>query len=207
MKTVVVVSQKGGTGKTTLAVHLAVAAERAGKPAVVIDLDPQASAAAWRDLRQTEGPAVESVQPARLAPTLTAAQGAGCELAVIDTPARSENTALDAVRVCDLALIPCRPGFFDTAAMSFTANLLKLAGKPGYVVFSQVPARAESLLAEVREALGTYGLTAAPVSVHLRAAYSHAIPGGQGAQEYEPKGKAAAEVTELYHWLQSVIAK
>jgi chromosome partitioning protein len=206
MKTIVVVSQKGGTGKTTLAVHLAVAAERAGQPAVVIDLDPQASAAAWRDLRQAEGPAVESVQPARLAPTLKAAEEAGCELAVIDTPARSENTALDAVRVCDLALIPCRPGFFDTAAMSFTANLLKLAGKPGFVVFSQVPTRAESLLSEVREALGTYGLTPAPVSVHLRAAYSHAIPGGQSAQEYEPKGKAAGEMTELYRWLQSVIA-
>ena len=206
MKTVVVVSQKGGTGKTTLALHLAVAAEQAGKPAVVIDLDTQASATAWRDLRQAEGPAVESVQPARLTPTLKAAADAGCELAIIDTPARSENTALDAVRVSDLALIPCRPGFFDTAAMSFTANLLKLAGKPGFVVLSQVPARADSLLAEVREALGNYGLTPAPVSVHLRAAYSHAIPGGQSAQEYEPRGKASAEVTELYCWLQSVIA-
>jgi chromosome partitioning protein len=207
MQTVVIISQKGGTGKTTLAIHLAVAAERAGKSAVVIDLDQQASAAAWRDLRQDEGPAVESVQPARLLPTLRAAADAGAELAVIDTPARSENTALDAVRAADLALIPCRPGFFDTAAMSFTANLLKLAGKPGFVVFSQVPTRAESLLAEVREALSTYGLTVAPVSVHLRAAYSHAIPGGQSAQEYEPKGKAAGEMGELYRWLQSVLTK
>jgi chromosome partitioning protein len=206
MKTVVIVSQKGGTGKTTLAIHLAVATEQSGKPTVVIDLDPQASAAAWRDLRQAEGPTVESVQPARLTPTLKAAAKAGCELAIIDTPARSENTALDAVRVSDLALIPCRPGFFDTAAMSFTANLLKLAGKPGFVVFSQVPARAGNLLVEVQEALGSYGLTPAPVPVHLRAAYSHAIPGGQSAQEYEPKGKAAAEITELYRWLETVIA-
>jgi chromosome partitioning protein len=91
--------------------------------------------------------------------------------------------------------------------MSFTSNLLKLAGKPGFVVFSQVPARGESLLAEVTEALATYGLTAAPAAVHLRAAYSHAIPGGQSAQEYEPKGKAAGEVVALYRWLQTVIAK
>jgi chromosome partitioning protein len=201
MKTVVVVSQKGGTGKTTLAIHLAVAAERAGQPALVIDLDPQASAAAWRDLRQAEGPAVESVQPARLGIVLKAAAEAGAALAMIDTPARSESTALDAVRAADLALIPCRPGYFDTAAMSFTANLLKLANKPGFVVFSQVPARAESLLAEVREALATYELSVAPVAVHLRAAYSHAIPGGQSAQEYEPKGKAAAEIAELQGWL------
>lgn len=207
MQTVVIVSQKGGTGKTTIAIHLAVSAERAGKPAVVIDLDPQASAAAWRDLREAEGPAVESVQPARLTATLKAAVEAGAEFAVIDTPARSENAALEAVRAADLALIPCRPGFFDTAAMSFTSNLLKLAGKPGYVVFSQVPARGESLLAEVTEALQGYGLTAAPAAVHLRAAYSHAIPGGQSAEEYEPKGKAATEAAALYAWLQSVLTK
>jgi chromosome partitioning protein len=206
MKTVVIVSQKGGTGKTTIAIHLAVAAERKGKPAVIIDLDPQASAAAWRDLRQAEAPAVESVQLARLGPALKAAADAGAQLAVIDTPARSENTALEAVRAADLALIPCRPGFFDTAAMSFTANLLRLAGKPGFVVFSQVPARAQTLLAEVTEALTTYGVPAAPPSLHLRVAFSHAIPGGQSAQEYEPGGKAAAETATLYTWLAKVLS-
>lgn len=206
MQTIVIVSQKGGTGKTTIAVHLAVAAELDGKAAVVIDLDPQASAAAWRDLREAESPAVESVQPARLAVTLKAAADTGADFAVIDTPARSENAALEAVRAADLALIPCRPGFFDTAAMSFTANLLKLAGKPGFVVFSQVPSRAASLVAEVTEALASYGLTAAPPVIHLRAAYSHAIPGGQSAQEYDPRGKAATEVVALYEWLQMQLA-
>ena len=201
MKTVVIVSQKGGTGKTTLAVHLAVAAERAGKATVVIDLDPQASAASWKDLRKEETPDVAAVPPGRLSQALKAAETAGAALALIDTPARSENTALDAVRAADLALIPCRPGYFDTAAMSFTSNLLKLAGKPGYVVFSQVPARGDGFLADVTEALGSYGLSVAPVSVHLRAAYSNAIPGGMVAQEYEPKGKASHETMELYSWL------
>jgi chromosome partitioning protein len=207
MQTVVIVSQKGGTGKTTLAIHLAVAAERKRVASVIIDIDPQASATAWRDLREATGPAVESLQPARLAAALKAAAGAGAKLAFIDTPARSENAALEAIRLADLALIPCRPGFFDTAAMSFTANLLKLAGKPGFVVFSQVPARGASLIAEVTEALATYGLTAAPAVIQQRAAYSHAIPGGQSAQEYEPKGKAAAETAALFQWLQSKLAK
>lgn len=206
MQTVVIVSQKGGTGKTTIAVHLAVAAELADSPAVIIDLDPQASAAAWRDLRTAEGPAVQSVQPARLAATFKAAEGAGAALAIIDTPARSENTALEAVRAADLALIPCRPGFFDTAAMTFTANLLRLTGKPGFVVFSQVPARGEGLMAEVTEALDGLALPVAPAAIHLRAAYSHAIPGGMSAQEYEPKGKAAAEAAALYTWLRTVLA-
>jgi chromosome partitioning protein len=205
MKTVVIVSQKGGTGKTTLAIHLAVAAERAGLATVVIDLDPQASAASWKDLRKDNPPDVAAVPPGRLAQALKAAQEAGADLAVIDTPARSENTALDAVRAADLALIPCRPGYFDTAAMSFTANLLKLAGKPGYVVFSQVPPRGDGFLADVTEALGSYGLSVAPVSVHLRAAYSNAIPGGMVAQEYDPKGKAAQETSDLYAWLASTL--
>ncbi len=205
MKTVVIVSQKGGTGKTTLAIHLAVAAERAGLATVVIDLDPQASAASWKDLRKDNPPDVAAVPPGRLAQALKAAQEAGADLAVIDTPARSENTALDAVRAADLALIPCRPGYFDTAAMSFTANLLKLAGKPGYVVFSQVPPRGDGFLADVAEALGSYGLSVAPVSVHLRAAYSNAIPGGMVAQEYDPKGKAAQETGDLYAWLASTL--
>jgi chromosome partitioning protein len=206
MKTVVIVSQKGGTGKTTLAVHLAVAAEHAGLATVVIDLDPQASAASWKDLRKAELPDVAAVPPGRLAQALKAAEGAGADLVLIDTPARSENTALDAVRAADLALIPCRPGYFDTAAMSFTSNLLKLAGgKPGYVVFSQVPPRGDGFLADVTEALGTYGLHVAPVAVHLRAAYSNAIPGGMVAQEYEPRGKAAQETGELYAWLASTL--
>jgi chromosome partitioning protein len=91
--------------------------------------------------------------------------------------------------------------------MSFTANLLKLAGKPGYVVFSQVPARSEGLVEEVTDALQSYGLTAAPAGFHLRAAYSHAIPGGLSAEEYEPKGKAAAEAAALYTWLQKLLTK
>jgi chromosome partitioning protein len=205
---VVVLSQKGGTGKTTLAVHLAVESERNGKPAVIIDIDPQASASAWRDLRRDDaGPAVQSVQSARPGPVLKAAAEAGAKLVLIDTPARSENPALDAIRVADLALVPCRPGYFDTAAIRFTSNLLKLAGKPGFVVFSQVPARAESLLAEIREALVGYELAVAPVSIHLRAAYLHAIPGGQVAQEYDPRGKATSEIRDLFHWLNAVMIK
>jgi chromosome partitioning protein len=206
--TVVVVSQKGGTGKTTLAVHLAVESERNGKPAVIIDIDPQASASAWHDLRRDgAGPAVQSAQSARLGPILKAAAEAGAKLVLIDTPARSENPALDAIRAADLALVPCRPGYFDTAAIRFTSNLLKLAGKPGFVVFSQVPARAESLLTEIREALAGYELAVAPVSIHLRAAYLHAIPGGQAAQEYDPKGKATSEIRDLFHWLNITMAK
>ena len=80
MRTVAILSQKGGSGKTTLAVHLAVAAERAGKVAAVIDLDPQASAAEWKDGRQMDTPVVVSMPAARLTQALDAARGAGLTL-------------------------------------------------------------------------------------------------------------------------------
>ncbi len=151
---------------------------------------------------------MQSVQPARLSVTLKAAADAGAELAIIDTPARSENTALDALRAGDLALMPFRPGLFDTAAMSFTANLLKLTGKPGFVVFSQIRAPANAAqLADVTEAATGYGLSVAPVLIHWRTAYEKCLPGGVTAQEDEPKGKAAGEITELSRWLQTLLAK
>ena len=208
MKTVAIVAQKGGTGKSTLAVHLATASERAGKPAVVLDIDPHASAMTWRDLRKAEGPSVESVPYSRLAAVLKAAADHGIELAIIDTPAASENAGIEACRAADLALIPSRPNLFDTAAMRFTANLLKLAGKPGEVVFTQIrPPANQALIADVSEAAKGLGLGVAPVLIHWRSAFEKCLPAGLTAQEDEPKGKAAAEISELYQWLILRLAK
>src|SRR4051812_22811565 len=105
MKTAAVISQKGGAGKTTIAVHLAVAAERGGRSAAIIDLDPQASATTWKDLRQADTPPVVSSQPARLANVLATAAKHGAELVIIDTAPHSETAALTAARAADLIMI------------------------------------------------------------------------------------------------------
>ena len=86
MRTIALISQKGGAGKTTLAIALAVTAERAGLTSVLVDLDPQASAAQWSDLRQAKTPVVTCAPAARLTSVLTAAQGAGADIAILDTP-------------------------------------------------------------------------------------------------------------------------
>lgn len=65
MKTIALVSQKGGVGKTTLATGLAVAAHQAGLSAAIFDLDPQASAAFWKDTREAAEPAVVPIPAAR----------------------------------------------------------------------------------------------------------------------------------------------
>src|SRR5688500_14721445 len=98
MKTLAVISQKGGVGKTTLATALAVAAGRDGKQVAVFDLDPQASATFWYDTREAETPAVASVAPARLEHILIAARQGGCDLAVIDTPPFAKDIAFEAAQ-------------------------------------------------------------------------------------------------------------
>ena len=103
MKTVSIVTQKGGSGKTTLATGLAVAAERDGKTAVVFDLDPQATACFWADTREADTPAVKDCSVARLPHYLDAARDAGCALAIIDCPAVHRDIAHDAASHSDLA--------------------------------------------------------------------------------------------------------
>jgi len=109
MYTIALIAQKGGTGKTTLAVSLAVAAGQVGLTALIIDLDPQATACNWKERRKSDGPVVIDAQPSRLAAALEKAEENGVDFAVIDTPARSEQSALAAAKVADLVLIPCRP--------------------------------------------------------------------------------------------------
>jgi chromosome partitioning protein len=205
MKTIAVISQKGGTGKTTLALHLAVAA---GNGAAVVDLDPQASATAWRDLRRAESPAVVSVQPARLAQALETAKSARAAFVIVDTAPHSEAGALAAARAADLILIPCRPALLDLRAISASGDIVQLAKRveAAAIVLNACPPRG-SLPDEAQSALGAYGLKIAPVRVGHRTAFVRALVDGLTAQEWEPEGKAAAEIDELYKWIRIQVGR
>lgn len=205
MKAVAILSQKGGAGKTTLALHLAAAAEAASKPAVVIDLDPQASAAGWKDSRPGETPIVVPLPHTRLAQGLQAAEDGGAALVVVDTAPHSEAAAMAAARAADLVLIPCRAGILDLRAIGITAELVKLAQKPAFVVLNAIPPRATQLLADARAAVQVHGLQVSPVALQQRAAFAHALTAGQTAPEYEPEGRAAEEISALMKWLRQVL--
>jgi chromosome partitioning protein len=204
MKTIAIISQKGGAGKTTMAINLALVAETAKKSTAVIDLDPQASATGWGDHRKTDHgtdrPAVISAQAARLPQVLAAASEAGAALAIIDTAPHSESAALAAARSADLILIPCRPGILDLRAIHSTIDLAKLAGKPAAVVLNSVPPRG-ALGDGAVEAIGVYGINVCPVRIGSRAVFIHSLTEGLSALEYEPEGKGAAEIRELYKWM------
>ena len=205
MKIIAIVSQKGGAGKTTLALHIATAAGTAGLSSAIIDLDPQASAAGWSDSRQGEAPVVVALPHTRLPQGLQAATDGGAELVVIDTAPHSEAAAMAATRAADLVLIPCRAGILDLRAISSTAELVKLAQKPAYVVLNAMPPRATQLLADARAAVEVHGLEVAPMALQQRAAFGHALTVGKTAPEYEPGGKASEEVSELLAWIRGIL--
>lgn len=199
MKIISFLSQKGGAGKTTLAIHLAVSAELAGRTTVIIDLDPQASATSWKDSRQKDEPIVISAQASRLTAVIEVAKKGGAEFCIIDTAPHSESTSLSAARVADLILIPCRPAILDLRAIGSTIDLSRLAGKPASVILNSVPPRG-SLAKEAVAAVAGYDAQVAPIQIVQRAAFMHALTIGQTAQEYEPGGKAAEEAIQLYKW-------
>ena len=92
-------------------------------------------------------------------------------------------------------------------AIGTTAEIVKLAGKPAFVVLNAIPPGATRLLADARAGAAVHGLAVAPVAIEQRAAFGHALTAGQTAQEFEPEGKAAEEIVQLYDWLQEQLQR
>jgi chromosome partitioning protein len=207
MYTIALVAQKGGTGKTTLAVSLAVAAGQVGMTSIIIDLDPQGTACNWKDRRKSDGPVVIDAQPARLAAALAKAAENGVDFAVIDTPARNEQSALAAAKAADLVLIPCRPQAYDLETIPNTKEILALAGnKPAVVLLNAVPAIGDRH-EQARELLSRLEMPVCPYTLGHRAVFGDAGAVGQAAQEYDPRGKGAAEILQVYKYVLSTLVQ
>ena len=198
MKTIALIAQKGGVGKTTLAVNLAVAS---GLRTAIFDLDQQESAAIWADRRKTDMPHVEFLTERRLEEALKAAERGLFELAIIDTPPAAGPQALTAAQAADLILIPCRPSLVDLDAIRRTAQLVKSLGVPAFVVLNAAPPSATTLLEDARAIAEGTGLSAAPVVLRERSAYRASWPLGKAVVETEPGSKAAQEILELKDWI------
>lgn len=205
MKTLAMIAQKGGTGKTTLALSLAVAAEARGQSVLVIDLDPQASACRWGDRRTLDAPAVMDAQPARLAAALAKAAQAGIDLAIVDTPARVEQAAAEAAKVADLVLIPCKPSILDLETLRTTAELVQgRAKRLPLVILNAVPAQGTRHEQAAAAIIGM-GLTVCPAQVGQRVAFEYAMQMGLTVTEYEPEGRAASEIRQLYNEICQIV--
>lgn len=202
MFTISLVGQKGGTGKTTIALGLAVAAASSGLETAIIDLDPQATAANWRDRRECESPAVVSAQSSRLKQTLDAARAGGAQLIIIDTAGRNDDSALNAARHSDLVLVPTRTNVIEIETLNAVVDMLRIAGSPPTrVVLNGLHPSATKTADEARAMIHTvFGLECAPVHLCHRQAYADAPITGCTPQELDKDGKAGQELAQLYRF-------
>lgn len=201
MKKIAFLSQKGGSGKTTLVVHAAVAAQEAGEGVVVIDTDPQKSATVWGESRNQATPVVATAAAADLARVLEVAAAEKMTLAIIDTAPHAAPDATRIVRAADLVVIPCRPTAFDIAAAGGAVDIVKAAKVPAVFVLSACPSRSPEI-AETRAVLAEYGLPIAPGEIGDRRAFARAVATGRAVTEFETDGKAAGEIRSLWKWLK-----
>ena len=197
MKIIAIISQKGGAGKTTLALHLAVASQASGNDTAVIDLDPQASAAKWSDRRESDIPVVISAHATRLSHEINRVKNAGCDILFVDTAPHSDSAALEAAQVADLVLVPCRPAIFDMEAITKTLELVRSKNTPVYVVMNAVAPKGQEAQ-EAIEAIADLNVDVCPAHLVNRVAFSRSLITGQTAQEIEPNGKAGQEAINLH---------
>lgn len=209
MRTLAVLSQKGGTGKTTLAVHLAVAAWAGQRRVLIADLDPQRSASEWRRMRDGPGPGLIESKSGALFVAQQASERAGVDLMVLDTRPAADSDAAEAIRCADLCLIVLRPSFFDLKATARMVDMTQAMGKTAAFILNQAPPRRGEreghAVLDTVEGLRPFGLPIAPVGLRARAAYQSSVARGLTAQEAAPLSAAAREIGLMWDYVENAL--
>lgn len=202
MKVLALTSQKGGSGKTTLAGHLAVAAEMSGAgPVAVIDTDPQGSLTDWWNERQASTPSFLSASIATLSHDLERAHDLGFKLVVIDTPPAITDMIEHVIALSDLIAIPTRPSPHDLRAAGTTISMVEAVDKPLVFVINAANPRAR-ITGEAAVVLSQHG-TVAPVTIHQRTDFASSMIDGRTVMELPRSERSSDEVTRLWEYLQS----
>jgi chromosome partitioning protein len=206
VRTFTLTTQKGGTGKTTLATSLAVAAMHAGEQVVAFDLDPQGSLVAWGKLRGVDGLHVERFPPDKVGqlPAMMKALGSkGFTVAILDTPGADNTATHQAMEAASMCLVPIRPTRLDANAVKPTVQALLRGDTLFSFILNQCPPTPRNgRAAEMASGLAALGYLAEPMVVQ-RADYQDAYAAGQGVTEYAPEGKAAEEMRQLWRWIDN----
>ncbi len=210
MRTIAFLTQKGGTGKTTLASSLAVAAADAGERVIALDLDPQASLVRWGARRQAANTRhkiivepLERERLPRLRAILDGLADVGFTLAVFDTVGADAAAIRLVTEAADLSLLPVRPTCLDVEATAATFRTVFLAKRKAAFVLNQCPATHRSSRArEAAQGLAHLGVLAEPM-LSARMDYQDAVAAGLGVTEYARSSRAAQEITALWGWIRA----
>ncbi|MEA0971183.1 ParA family protein [Candidatus Megaera venefica] len=200
---IAIISQKGGAGKTTLAINLAVEAERTNLSSLLIDLDPQSSATEWSDIREQDYPVVLSAHASRMDKLIQKAEVNNASFVFIDTAPHSENAALESAKIADLVLIPCRAGILDIKAIQSSLNICNLAQVKALVILNALPSQ-RTIEKEARQAIEKIGGNVCEYTVGQRIIFSHAMTAGLGVVEFDVNSKASREIQNIFELINQV---
>jgi chromosome partitioning protein len=205
MQIVVLASQKGGAGKTTMTGHLAIAAEQRGaKPVVMIDTDPQGSLSTWWNRRKANTPLLSPLPHLRELPTrLDELRHGNVALVLIDTPPAITSAIREVMRVADLVVMPVRPSPHDLDAIGATIDLAQAADVP--FVFAVTQAKMNARVTPQTVALLSAHGTVAPSIIQDRVIYATGMTDGRTAGDIDPKSAAALEVLGLWDFVQGTL--
>lgn len=201
MKTLSILSQKGGTGKTTIAVNLSVAGQMAGEKTALVDLDDQASAMIWWDLREDKNaPVAISAHAIRLPQILHELKRDGITLAILDTKGKQDPSIINIAEASDMALIPCRESVLDISAIQSTISAGENAQTPMRILFNAIKPRSATFYQSKKAVMG-YDVPITPIALTDLNAFSRSLLDGESVLEFEPDGKAAREIRALYQYV------
>ena len=209
MRTWAFVAQKGGVGKSTLALHLAVLAEEKGEIVAILDIDPQTTALRWAKERGGNEPMVFAAATAKLRDSVEAARTLGVTLVIIDAPSKIEAPSLAAIACADLIVVPTRPGLLNLDAIEATAKILEDSGRLHSaiaVVNAVEPNKVASSLGEAEAALDRLKFPMCPVHICQRAPLESSLNSGRGITESHPKSPGAEEIRHLWAALDKLTA-
>lgn len=198
MKVMALLAWKGGVGKSTLTINLAAAAIEDGHRVGIIDLDPQSSLSEWSDRREAEQPFVSDAKPRAVPQIIEAGRGLGLDLMLIDTPPNATDEVDAALAVADVVVIPTGVALFDLKAVTRTVRVATQANKPTCVVLNRVGNRGDREAARIRRELRGIGMPILSEVIHDLKVFARSADAGLTAPEYEPEGKAAADIRAVW---------